>query len=273
MSYILDALRRADAERERERGAVPGLHTVPAGAPVAVAAPRPAVWLAVALVGALLALLALLVGWWQWQQSPPAQAVVPPPRVAALPASPTPAPPTPEAPVPARPAAVPALTPTARPGTPAPARAEPPALSSLQPQPKSQSQSESESQSQSPPPVVATPALPRPVAAPSARMSASQPASPLASAPPGPPARGAAPAPAEDPVPAFEQLPDDVKRSLPPLAIGGAIYSDNPGSRMLMIGGQLLREGDSAGGGVTLEQIRPRSAVLRWKDVRYEVRF
>ena len=104
-------------------------------------------------------------------------------------------------------------------------------------------------------------------------MSASQPASPLASAPSGPQARGAAPAPAEDPVPAFEQLPDDVKRSLPPLAIGGAIYSDNPGSRMLMIGGQLLREGDSAGGGVTLEQIRPRSAVLRWKDVRYEVRF
>jgi general secretion pathway protein B len=68
-------------------------------------------------------------------------------------------------------------------------------------------------------------------------------------------------------------LPEDVKRSLPPLAIGGAVYSDNPGSRLLMIGGQLLKEGDTAGPGVTLEQIRPRSAVLRWKDVRYEVRF
>ena len=29
MSYILDALRRADNERERERGAVPGLHAQP----------------------------------------------------------------------------------------------------------------------------------------------------------------------------------------------------------------------------------------------------
>jgi general secretion pathway protein B len=68
-------------------------------------------------------------------------------------------------------------------------------------------------------------------------------------------------------------LPEDVRRGLPLLAIGGAIYSENPGSRMLMVGGQLLKEGDSAGGGVTLEQIRPRSAVLRWKDVRYEVRY
>jgi general secretion pathway protein B len=86
-------------------------------------------------------------------------------------------------------------------------------------------------------------------------------------------ASAAAGARADDPAVAFEKLPDDVKRALPPLVIGGAIYSDNPGSRMLMVGGQLLKEGDTAGPGVTLEQIKPRSAVLRWKDVRFEVRY
>jgi general secretion pathway protein B len=100
------------------------------------------------------------------------------------------------------------------------------------------------------------------------------PADPPAAAPaPASAAFAAPPGRPEDKVIAFEQLPEDLKRSLPPLAIGGAVYSDNPGSRLLMIGGQLLKEGDVAGPGVTLEQIRPRSAVLRWKDVRYEVRF
>jgi general secretion pathway protein B len=96
----------------------------------------------------------------------------------------------------------------------------------------------------------------------------------------------AAPAPAPVPAPApapppraepriinFEQLPEDVRRTIPQLAIGGAIYSDNAASRMLIVGGQLLHEGDSAAPGVTLEQIKPRSAVLRWKDLRYEVNF
>jgi general secretion pathway protein B len=89
------------------------------------------------------------------------------------------------------------------------------------------------------------------------------------------PRAAAAPAPprAEPRVINFEQLPEDVRRAIPPVAIGGAIYSDNAASRMLIVGGQLLHEGDSAAPGVRLEQIKPRSAVLRWKDLRYEVNF
>ena len=48
MSYILDALRRAEADRERERGAVPGLHspTLPgADAPTATASRRWLPWM------------------------------------------------------------------------------------------------------------------------------------------------------------------------------------------------------------------------------------
>lgn len=74
MSYILDALRRADAERQQ--GQVPGLHAAPAGD---VAAPTRPAWPRV--VGLLL--LALLLGAaaaaWFWRAAPaPAPAVVAP---------------------------------------------------------------------------------------------------------------------------------------------------------------------------------------------------
>ncbi|MBK1714502.1 hypothetical protein CKO43_17155, partial [Rubrivivax gelatinosus] len=61
MSYILDALRRAEAERER--GAVPGLHSQPNAAltPTATASRRTA-WI---VGGAALAVLAAAAGgWW-----------------------------------------------------------------------------------------------------------------------------------------------------------------------------------------------------------------
>lgn len=71
----------------------------------------------------------------------------------------------------------------------------------------------------------------------------------------------------------IEQLSAEQRRSLPQLAIGGAIYSDQPAARMLLVGGQLLHEGDTAAPGVTLERIGPRSAVLRWRELRYEVAY
>ena len=67
MSYILDALRRADAERQR--GGVPGLHdqTGPlTGGEGAGAPPAPAVAGRLALGGAVAALVALALAgaWW-----------------------------------------------------------------------------------------------------------------------------------------------------------------------------------------------------------------
>ena len=68
MSYILDALRKADAERAR--GSVPGLHAQPAaGADGAEAAPRRRPLRGVALA-ALAGLLAAL-GWWAGRESAP----------------------------------------------------------------------------------------------------------------------------------------------------------------------------------------------------------
>lgn len=83
MSYILDALRRADAERER--GAVPGIHAQQVPAPSPGSESRPWVW-PVAGVGLLL--LAAIA--WQWMGSadeppPPAVVALPPPQPASAP--------------------------------------------------------------------------------------------------------------------------------------------------------------------------------------------
>lgn len=104
MSYILDALRRAEADRERERGAVPGLHAqpVPEGAPARSTPPRR--WLPWA-GGGLLLIAGLGAGVW-WAGS--ARDAVPPAP------APSPAPST-------APAAVPAPAPVASTITPAPA--------------------------------------------------------------------------------------------------------------------------------------------------------
>lgn len=99
MSYILDALRRAEADRERERGQVPGLHTPPASGSTATPAAGPRRWLPWA-GGSLLLLAGLGAGsWWAAGDVPPVPqpisqpaaqpfttpAAVPPPAVAVAP--------------------------------------------------------------------------------------------------------------------------------------------------------------------------------------------
>jgi general secretion pathway protein B len=68
-------------------------------------------------------------------------------------------------------------------------------------------------------------------------------------------------------------LTAEQKREWPPLTIGGSIYSDNAASRFVMINGQVVREGEAAAPGVTVERIGPKSAVLRFKDRRVELPF
>ena len=226
MSYILDALRRADAEREREKGAVPGLHARPlaaAGAPEPPMAPaRPqGVWLA---LGVSIGLLAALLWWVLGRQpaAPAAPAVAPMGQVMPVP-MPVPAPafPVVAAPVPAvalGPAPVPAPAPA--PATQvAPAGAVPP---------------------------VATADL-SPAPTPAATAAVALPAVPLA------------------------QLAADLRREMPAMAVGGSVYSDSAASRFVIINGQVVREGEGAATGVTVERIGPKSAVLRWRDMRIEV--
>lgn len=241
MSYILDALRKADAERER--GHVPGIHAQPmfAGAPGAAAprAARPWKWIAAAL-------LALLVGVLLWSLlrggGEPAAA----PAAATLPA------PTAVATAPA-PAAVP------QPAWVAPAPVAPavPAAPTTQ------------SAKVVPPPAPAPkPAELKPAASP--KLAAKAAASGPASAASGASAPGAA---GEARIYALKELPDEIRRQLPALAIGGSMYSNTPADRILIINGMVLHEGDKITPDLLLQQIRLKAAVLAFKGYRVAITF
>lgn len=83
MSYILDALRRAEADRERERGRVPGLHTQPLPGSEAAPAAGQRRWLPWA-GGGLLLLAGIGAGsWWAGSPQEAPAPVQPAPPVAA----------------------------------------------------------------------------------------------------------------------------------------------------------------------------------------------
>ena len=72
------------------------------------------------------------------------------------------------------------------------------------------------------------------------------------------------------PVP-LAQLAAELRREMPAMTVGGSVYSDSAASRFVIINGQVVREGEGAAAGVTVERIGPKSAVLRWRDMRIEV--
>ena len=251
MSYILDALRRADAERER--GSVPGLHAQPAMLGEADAdLRRPAHtgrWLGAGLGLALLALL----GWWLLGRDTPRPAAEP----IAITPLPITAPPVGAAPAPAIASETAAVTaPVIAPMTAPPPAVVPAAAPVAVPKPPALAEA-----TRKPPPKVAvtTPAKPVPAASkPAARTTASPPSAPAAT---------------EPRVYALSELPDEIRRELPTLAVGGAMYSQNPANRMLIVNGQTFREGDKLAPGLALEQIRLKSAVLEYKGYRYGITY
>lgn len=224
MSYILDALRRADAERQR--GGVPGLNT-PGAAPLAsdpaaTQARRP-LWLALGAAGAaaLVALGMLALRGWRPDEAP---------RAGALPAT-LPAPPV----VPA-PAAPPPVVVTAAPAA---------------------------------PPVVVVMPAPLPALLPASAPAVAVPGGPSPGMLPAPAeARAAAAAPAR--VPTLAELPEALRRQMPALALGGSMYSEQAAQRLVIVNGQVAREGDEAAPGVRVLQIRPKTVVFGVGGQRFE---
>ena len=260
MSYILDALRRADAERQR--GGVPGLHDqtgVPGalggapGHPPALES-RHLLWWATGAAGVLLALGA---AWWLG-------------RGAAMPASggvpgqaPLAALAVPPALIPSAAAQVP--PPAMAPGLPAPGAATlPPPLVAVVQAPQAPVVVPPRPPTAPLAPSVQRPAAPgAPLAAPAARQAPA--AKPTADA-----AAAAAPA-ASDPVRAWASLPESVRALLPPMAWSGAVYAERADQRLVVVNGQVAREGDTLAPGVQLLQIRPKSVVVRWLGQRVEL--
>ena len=245
MSYILDALRRAQAERGR--GSVPGLHT-PA-TPVAgpnMQGPAPARGLPWLGIAALAGAGAVAGVWWLWRS--------PPVTVAAVAPAPTmPVPVAVPAPVPQQPpptASAPAHAPVAEPAlvaAPAPA-----------PTPTSPRAAQVEAPS---PPARAGRSAPAPAPAPAV---ATRTLAPRAVQP-------ASPSPQESTgtVFALADLPAAVREQLPTLQLAGVTYSANPLYRMVIVNGQVLHEGNTAAPGLVLERIEPTRTVWAFRGYRY----
>ena len=72
---------------------------------------------------------------------------------------------------------------------------------------------------------------------------------------------------------ALNDLPENIRAELPKVVIGGSSYSTNPALRMLMINGKMFQEREQPEPNLQLEQIRQGSAVLKYKGYRYRVAF
>ena len=225
MSYILDALKRADADRDRQRATVPDLHAqsdaYPFREPAASSAPR--WWLG----GAALAALGIAgLAWWLLGASDAPVAAAPPVAVAAN-----------------VPLGVPAAQPAPQPAAVTPAAAVPgPAATA--------------------PPVVLPAAAPSPSPPPQPRPEPRRP-SPVP-----------APVPAAVPperMPLYAALPAAVRSQMPALSVNGSVYSRTRGSRIVILNGQVFREGDRPTEGLVVEEIRLKSSVLSIRGTRFEL--
>jgi general secretion pathway protein B len=237
MSYILDALKRADAERER--GQVPGLHAHPLGegstGDARPGTPRWALWGGVAAGAVVLAALA-------WRMGADANAPVPVPRLPA-PAEPT------IATAPEKPAPAPS---PARPAPDVPSYAPPPVTAIARP-PAKEARPPAAAAASSPPMAAATVAPPTVT-----------PAAPPATTPKAAP-------PATAAIPLLAELPPSIRQQLPTLAVGGSVYSEDAASRFIMLNGEVVKEGGQPAPGLIVERIEPRSAVLRFKGERFRL--
>lgn len=219
MSYILDALKRADAERER--GSVPGLHSQPLANPVLATAPGVNTRLWLALAG-MVVVGSLAVGTWVWRI--PASEV----KLAAA--------------LPSAPAATPVAT------LPVVAVASVPAL----PVPVTSAVAKAALAPPLPAPVAPTLARPKKMADSGVKPAASATEAPVS-------------------IPLLSELPEEVRRQLPALVITGAVYSEIPANRLLLLNNLVLSQGSQAAPEVSLEEIRPKSSVFNFKGTRFRM--
>ncbi|OBV39304.1 general secretion pathway protein GspB [Janthinobacterium psychrotolerans] len=205
MSYILEALKKSQAERQL--GELPSIHAPQVQLQPAAstrAAPRWPLWL-----GLSLACAAAGAWWWQAKTvAAPAPAPVPVPAAAPVAVAPVPVPVVPPAPV--------------------VVKAAPPVIKAAPP-------------------------------------------APMVKAVTPPPAPAVATAPAEEATPGLRDLPEPIQRQIPPVALGGYIYSKDPADRLLLIDKVLRHEGEEVAPGLVLEKLQPKAAIFSFKGYRYRM--
>lgn len=227
MSYILDALQRAEAERIR--GGVPTLHARPLAPPPPQSRviSQQHVGMAVTVIGLVLGIAAL--GWWMWPSVP--GVVVAATAVPMPPAAPAPVKPT----VPAPPIATPA-----EPAAPSKAKTALPVLKTE--------------------PAVTAPSKPETIEVVKAPTEISTPPTPQKLTA----AKTLLP-------PLLAELPETTRREIPSMAISGAVYSQNPLQRLLLVNGLVLSQGSQVAPDLTVVEIRSNSSEFDYRGTRFRM--
>jgi general secretion pathway protein B len=255
MSYILEALRKSD--QQRQRGTAPTLLAVQ----TAAVAPRRPAFLLYGVLAAVLVGAGIVIGWlrpWESEQTDPGRAESAAAKtVESNPGKPTPAPSEmaqqPEAEL---------------------QNAMRPAPSDMAPQSKAQAKLQDTRPA-------ASEKAPKPQQKPErfarAKPQISGPAPAADAVKPG----RAAPAPerpgdsaAADVVDlpkviSMAELPPSVRQELPAMKISVHAYSSNPGARLVGIDYRILHEGDDVVPGLKLEQITPDGMIFDYKGYRF----
>jgi len=239
MSYILDALRKSD--QQRQRGSTPTLLTVQTAA---TGPERPRYWLNGVIAAALIS-AGILVGWlqpWQNKQAVPAAGSVALTTGASGSAD--------DVPVPSY---------------------DSPELSGRPPQELSMQASAAAVEAESPATDVTI--RPQDTALADDSPTLPQPAAGIRSAPRGqlpqePVPPGTATAEGKK-VMALTDLPPSVRREIPDIAIMFHAYSADPAERRVMINGNMAEEGETLADGLGLQQITPDGVILVYKGYRF----
>lgn len=240
MSYILDALKRADTERER--GAVPGLYARQVINPSRTAGRNAGERLWIGLAVSLLVLGLVAAGLYFLR--PTAEPTLPRPappataQAAPSPASPTAAPPS-AAPTPAAVAAA---------AQPRPQMAQPLALARPAPTPLVASVAPSVASAQTAPAPATPTATPSPAGAISAVVAPPLPSTPL-----------------------LADLPEELRRQIPSLTITGVVFSDAPGQRLLLVNNQVMTQGSPVAPELMLIEVGAKSSVFSFRGNRFRL--
>jgi general secretion pathway protein B len=263
MSYILDALKKA--ESERKLGSIPNMHAQ--SVPVATSEAGSSVWRRASTWIVLIA-LAITVGVLAWLK--PWQAVPVSNTSASLPEQ-----------SPSKIEDAESKSPSVQPPLSAASSASP-AVSSAFP---SVTGGNAELAATAPPANAVLPAeaLPAEPAKPKIRSKLARKSTEkkqARSAAPSQPVSAAEqePVPASDPSPetriaTLRELPENIQREIPALTIGGYIYSGNQSERSILINNRLLHEGEEVEPGLVLEKMLPNEAVFSYKGRRYRISY
>lgn len=239
MSYILEALKKA--ESERKLGSVPDMNAHPLAA---TAAAGSSLWtkpIAGVMLASIVLAAVIIAQWAPWHTDRLSDAGSGTTQEAAPPAA---------APNAASPPAAQASVPEAVPLPPQQAvPAAPPELARQKAEPKPRPAKKKKSESAAMP------------AASTLEEKTKESAVPVV----------AAASAAEPRLPGFRDLPENIQREIPALTVGGYIYSSVPAERSVLINNRLMREGSEVTHGLVLEKMLPKEVVFNYKGYRYRV--